>query len=46
MGLGVRWSPQSREQLLAIRAFIQVENRSAAERVRWRIVWQYRQGAA
>ena len=38
MGVRVRWSPQSREHLLSIRAYIQQHNGDAAERVRWRII--------
>lgn len=38
MGVRVRWSPQSREHLIAIRAHIREHDANAAERVRWRIV--------
>jgi plasmid stabilization system protein ParE len=38
MGLRVRWSRQSRDQLLAIRQRIREDNPAAAERMRVRIV--------
>jgi plasmid stabilization system protein ParE len=38
MDVKVRWSRQSRKNLVAIRAYIQEHNADAAEHVRWRII--------
>jgi plasmid stabilization system protein ParE len=37
MGVSVRWSPQSREHLAGIRAYIRQQDADAAERVRRQI---------
>jgi plasmid stabilization system protein ParE len=38
MGVSVRWSPQSREHLAGIRAYIREQDADAAERVRRQIL--------